>query len=36
MALYCTAVAYMMLKQTPKARTQLKRVARTAWNLEVC
>eukprot|EP00794_Sanderia_malayensis_P003381 gene3381-3871_t len=28
------ATAYMMLKQTPRARNQLKRVAKIAWNSE--
>lgn len=26
------ATAYMMLKQTPKARNQLKRIAKMNWN----
>jgi tetratricopeptide repeat protein 21B len=28
------AVAYMVLKQTPRARNQLKRVAKNTWNME--
>ena len=29
------ATAFMILKQTPKARNQLKRVAKMDWNAEV-
>ena len=29
------ATAYMILKQTPKARNQLKRIAKMDWNSEV-
>jgi tetratricopeptide repeat protein 21B len=28
------AIAYQLLKQTPKARNQLKRVAKHSWNFE--
>ena len=28
------ATAYMLLKQTPRARNQLKRVAKSSWNFE--
>ena len=28
------ATAYMLLKQTPRARNQLKRVAKYSWNFE--
>lgn len=31
-ALLAMATAYMMLKQTPRARNQLKRVAKMNWN----
>ncbi len=34
-ALLGMATAYMMLKQTPRARNQLKRVAKLTWNSEV-
>ena len=34
-ALYGMAAAYMVLKQTPRARNQLKRVAKASWNMEV-
>ena len=34
-ALYGMAAAYMVLKQTPRARNQLKRVAKNVWNMEV-
>ena len=34
-ALYGMAAAYMVLKQTPRARNQLKRVAKAGWNMEV-
>ena len=29
------ATAYLILKQTPKARNQLKRIAKMDWNSEV-
>ncbi|XP_077473594.1 tetratricopeptide repeat protein 21B [Stigmatopora argus] len=32
-ALLAMATAYMMLKQTPRARNQLKRIAKMAWNI---
>ncbi|XP_076851637.1 tetratricopeptide repeat protein 21B [Brachyhypopomus gauderio] len=32
-ALLATATAYMILKQTPRARNQLKRVAKMNWNI---
>ncbi|XP_052258735.1 tetratricopeptide repeat protein 21B-like isoform X2 [Dreissena polymorpha] len=32
-ALYGVAAGYMVLKQTPRARNQLKRVAKTNWNM---
>lgn len=31
-ALLGMATAYMMLKQTPRARNQLKRIAKMEWN----
>ena len=34
-SLYGMAAAYMVLKQTPRARNQLKRVAKAGWNMEV-
>ena len=34
-ALYGMAAGYMVLKQTPRARNQLKRVAKNNWNMEV-
>ena len=33
-ALYGMAAAYMVLKQTPRARNQLKRVGKNTWNME--
>ncbi|XP_046549679.1 tetratricopeptide repeat protein 21B-like [Haliotis rubra] len=33
-ALYGMAAAYMVLKQTPRARNQLKRVAKINWNMQ--
>jgi tetratricopeptide repeat protein 21B len=33
-AILGTAVGFMLLKQTPRARNQLKRLAKTEWNLE--
>jgi len=35
-ALYGVAAGYMVLKQTPRARNQLKRVAKTNWTMQVC
>ena len=35
-ALYAVAAAYMVLKQNPRARNQLKRVTKVTWNIEVC
>ncbi|XP_061734928.1 tetratricopeptide repeat protein 21B isoform X2 [Nerophis ophidion] len=32
-ALLAMATAYMMLKQTPRARNQLKRIAKMTWNI---
>lgn len=32
-ALLAMATAYMMLKQTPRARNQLKRIAKMNWNI---
>ena len=34
-ALLGMATAYMYLKQTPRARNQLKRIAKMNWNSEV-
>ena len=34
-ALFAMATAHMILKQTPKARNQLKRIAKMSWNSEV-
>ena len=34
-ALYGMAAAYMVLKQTPRARNQLKRIAKMSWTAEV-
>lgn len=34
-ALYGSAVAYMVLKQAPKARNQLKRILKSGWTMEV-
>lgn len=34
-ALYGMATAYMVQKQVPKARNQLKRVSKSNWTLEV-
>ena len=34
-ALYGMATAYMVLKQTPRARNQLKRIVKTVWTMEV-
>ncbi|PVD35924.1 hypothetical protein C0Q70_02893 [Pomacea canaliculata] len=33
-ALYGMAAAYMVLKQTPRARNQLKRVAKSSWTIQ--
>ena len=33
-ALYGMAAAYMMLKQHPRAKNQLKRLAKMPWNIE--
>lgn len=33
-ALLAVAQAYMLLKQVPKARTQLKRLAKVSWTLD--
>ena len=33
-ALYGMAAAYMMLKQQPRARNQLKRLVKSPWNIE--
>jgi tetratricopeptide repeat protein 21B len=33
-AIYGTAVGFMLLKQTPRARNQLKRLSKTEWNME--
>lgn len=30
------ATAHMILKQTPKARNQLKRISKLQWNTSVC
>jgi len=35
-ALYGLATAYMLLKQPPRARNQLKRVTKLEWNEEFC
>lgn len=34
-ALYGIAAAYMVLKQTPRARNQLKRIAKNNWTMQV-
>ena len=34
-ALYGLAAGYMVLKNTAKARNQLKRVAKNTWNIQV-
>jgi hypothetical protein len=34
-ALYGMAAAYMVLKQTPRARNQLKRVGKNNWTMTV-
>ena len=34
-ALYGMAAAYMVLKQTPRARNNLKRVAKNNWTIQV-
>ena len=34
-ALYGMAAAYMVLKQTPRARNQLKRVSKNSWTIQV-
>lgn len=34
-ALYGVAAGYMVLKQTPRARNQLKRLAKTNWTMQV-
>ena len=35
-ALLGMATAHMILKQTPKARNQLKRISKLQWNTSVC
>lgn len=35
-ALLGIATAHMILKQTPKARNQLKRISKLQWNTSVC
>ena len=34
-AMYGMAAAYMVLKQPPRARNQLKRIAKNTWNIDV-
>ena len=34
-ALYGMAAAYMVLKQTPRARNNLKRVSKNNWTIQV-
>ena len=34
-ALYGMATAYMVLKQTPRARNTLKRMVKSVWTMEV-
>ena len=33
--MYGMAAAYMVLKQPPRARTQLKRISKNTWNIDV-